>query len=412
MSTPAPAGGPAPVGRVQREVVEAEDLLAMLPERDGTAWVRRGEGLVGRGTAGAADPGTGPGRFARAQEAVDALLGGGPGGAGGPVAFASFTFDPAVPGSRVAIPAVLYTRRAGRTWRTAVIGAHGQPDTGADRVRLLPRAGRVVYAGSTLPELAWLEAVDRAAREIAAGGPLRKVVLARDVRVTTPEPLDVRILAARLAERYPDCWTFLVDGLLGATPELLIRRAGRHVWSIVLAGTARRGEDPRADAAVGAALQASAKDREEHALAVASVTAVLEPRCAGLSVDAAPRLLRLANVQHLATRVEGELATPLTALELAGALHPTAAVCGTPRALALDRIRALEGMDRGRYSGPVGWTDASGDGEFGIALRCAQLEPTGARLFAGNGIVGDSLPEVELEETRLKLRAVQSALEG
>ncbi len=277
--------------------------------------------------------------------------------------------------------------------------------------RPLP-ARRLVHRGASLPELAWMEAVDAVAAEVRAGTGLRKAVLARDVLVDAPERLDPRLLAARLAERFPHCWTFLVDGLIGATPELLLRRSGRTVASLVLAGSTRRGADAAEDAALAAALRDSAKDTHEHALSVASVRDVLAPLTATLRVDPEPTLLRLDNVQHLATRVEGELAGPATALDLVAALHPTAAVCGTPRDLALARIREREGMDRGRYSGPVGWVDATGDGEFGIALRCAELTPTGARLFAGAGVVGSSLPEAELDETRLKLRAMQSALES
>ncbi|MGH8930077.1 MAG: isochorismate synthase, partial [Egibacteraceae bacterium] len=176
------------------------------------------------------------------------------------------------------------------------------------------------------------------------------------------------------------------------------------------AGSAARGADPGEDARLGEALRASAKNRSEHQLAVDSVRAALDPLCASLDVDAEPWLLQLGNVQHLATSVRGTLHRPVRSLDLAGALHPTAAVCGTPTTIALDHIRDLEGMDRGRYAGPVGWTDARGDGEWAIALRCAEVAGARARLFAGAGIVAGSLPEFELEETRLKLLAMQSAL--
>lgn len=402
---------------VRTEVVpDPPDLLAALPASGGTAWVRRGEGFVGWGEAARIDPGTGPDRFARAAAELAALLGDLdvedparlPGR--GPIAFASFTFDPRTPGSRLVVPAGLLARRDGHAWWTGTGAPFARPQP-MPRVRLLA-SERVVYAGSSITELAWLEAVAAAAAEIAEGASgLRKVVLARDLRVATPAPLDVRLLAARLAERFPDCWTFVSDGLVGATPELLVRRMGRRVTSLVLAGSAPRGVDPASDARLGAALRGSAKDDHEHRLSVTSVRDALRELCPDLVTDPEPFLLRLENVQHLATRTGGTLSEPVTALELAGVLHPTAAICGTPSATALDRIRALEGMDRGRYSGPVGWVDARGDGEFGIALRCAELGPTGARLFAGAGIVGASLPERELEETRLKLRAMQSALE-
>jgi menaquinone-specific isochorismate synthase len=224
-------------------------------------------------------------------------------------------------------------------------------------------------------------------------------------------PLDRRLLAARLSKRFPECYTFIFRTLVGATPELLVRRTGRSVESLVLAGSARRGRDEAEDEEVGAALLSSEKDVGEHRFSVESVTDVLDGVCDELSSEG-PFLLKLANVQHIATRVTGNRRGDHSALEIAGLLHPTAAVCGAPRAAAMDAIRRLEKMDRGRYSGPVGWVDANGDGEFGIALRCADVDGTRARLFAGNGIVADSRPEAELEETRLKLRAMQDALSG
>jgi len=387
------------------EVADGREVLDWLPREGGAAWVRHGEGLVAWGEVARYDPGAGPARWPRAAGWLRDTL---PPGA---VAFAGFTFDPERAGSVLTVPAAVLRRGAGRTTLTT-LGAPLTLPRPSPSVRLVP-ARRLVYRGSSIPELAWMEAVAAVAAEVRGGTGLRKAVLARDVVVDAAERLDPRLLAGRLAERFPGCWTFLVDGLIGATPELLVRRSGRRVSSLVLAGSTRRGADADDDAAVGDALRRSAKDTHEHALSVASVRDVLAPLTTSLAVDPRPRLLRLANVQHLATAVEGELADPaVTALDLAAALHPTAAVCGTPRDLALDRIRALEGMDRGRYAGPVGWIDATGDGQFGIALRCAELTPTGARLFAGAGVVGGSLPEAELDETRLKLRAMQSALEG
>jgi menaquinone-specific isochorismate synthase len=382
-------------------------LLARLPADGGLAWVRGNEGLIGWGEAARLDPGAGPDRFARAATELADLFGAAEPGAR-PAAFASFTFDPREAGSVVVVPAGLLGRSGGAAWLTGA-GAPGVLPPPSPPVRLLP-PGRAVYAGLAIPELAWLEAVDAAIRDLRGPSALRKVVLARDELVRTSEPLDPRLLAARLAQRFPSCWTFLVDGLIGATPELLVRRTGRTVTSLVLAGSAPRGTDPSDDARLGAALRASGKNRGEHRLSVASVREGLAPLCSELDADPEPTLLRLDNVQHLATRVRGTLTEPLSALEVAGVLHPTAAIGGTPTALALDRIRATEGMSRGRYSGPVGWVDASGDGEFGIALRCAELTDTGARLFAGAGIVAGSLPESELEETRLKLRAMQSVI--
>ncbi len=398
------------------EVDAPDDLLALLADPASVAWIRRGDGLVGWGRAARIDVGAGADRFARATAALAALFDravvddevGVPGT--GPVAFGSITFDPRSAGSVLVVPAVVLGRRDGRAWLT-VTGDTPRDGGVPPGPQALPAPGRVRYAGASLPELAWLDAVATAARAVRAGE-LDKVVLARDLHVWSDAPLDPRVLARRLAERFPDCFTFVCEGLVGATPELLVRRTGTDVESLVLAGSAPRGRDAADDARRGAALLASHKDRREHDLAVASVRDVLAPRCGQLATDPQPHLLRLANVAHLATAVRGRLSGTPTALELAAALHPTAAVCGTPTAVALERIRVLERMDRGRYAGPVGWVDARGDGEWGIALRCAEVDGTRARLFAGAGIVGASLPEAELEETRLKLRAMQSALEG
>jgi menaquinone-specific isochorismate synthase len=265
-----------------------------------------------------------------------------------------------------------------------------------------------------LPGRRWERAVAEAVAAIKAGD-LRKVVLARDVFAAAAEPIDARILLQRLAARYPDCFTFACDGMVGATPELLIRRAGREVSALVLGGTAPRGGDPAQDQALGDELLASAKNTEEHLYAVASIRDALEPLCEALDVQARPALLKFPNLQHLGTRVCGTLAgggTPKSALALAAAVHPPAAVCGTPAGAALDLIRELEHMDRERYAGPVGWVDAAGNGEWGIAIRCAQLSGRTARLFAGCGIVAASDPAAELAETLVKLQPMRGALEG
>jgi menaquinone-specific isochorismate synthase len=389
-------------------VVKPSDLLGLLPDAHGFAFVSAASGLIGWGQAERVEVPPGPQRFQRAAAALrDAFGRLRDGWRGlGPIAFGSFTFDERGGGSSLVIPSCVVRHTSGRDPSLVtggrVSGLSNEIDTSA-------AAPRIRYAGSTLSEVEWLEAVDEAVAEIRRG-PLEKVVLARDLVVWAKEELDNRTLAARLAHRFPECFTFIHGTLVGATPELLIRRTGESVESLVLAGTARRAAREADDAAVGAALMSSGKDKREHEFAVHSVTRVLAVVCDELTVDEAPFLLKLANVQHLATRVKGHLAEPLSALQLAGRLHPTAAVCGTPRGEAERLIRRLERMDRGRYAGPVGWVDASGDGEFGIALRCAEVTGARARLFAGNGIVADSRPEAELEETRLKLRAMQSAL--
>jgi menaquinone-specific isochorismate synthase len=255
----------------------------------------------------------------------------------------------------------------------------------------------------------WRAAVATAISRISTGE-LDKVVLARDVVGTANRPVDTGALLARLAADYPNCWTFSVDGLVGATPELLVRRVGDQVTSRVLAGTVKRRGEESVDAGLAAALLGSGKDLEEHEYAVHSVAAALAAHCTDLEVPERPHILRLANVQHLATDVTGRLADAAPVLALAASLHPTAAVCGTPTERALAVIRELEGMDRGRYAGPVGWFDSRGDGEFGIALRCAEIEGDKVRAFAGCGLVAGSDPESEWAESQAKLVPMRTAL--
>jgi menaquinone-specific isochorismate synthase len=402
-----------------RRLADDRPLVDLLPVDDGLLWSRRDEGLIGWGTAVRVAPGTGSQRFARAEAALAELAGrahvdddvGVPGG--GLAAFASFTFDPRTEGSVLVVPRRIVGRRAGVTWQTRVDGPDLTDDVPPPAGLPLPEPvrDRVRFAGSSLPDVQWLDAVARAVKQIE-DGTVDKVVLARDHAVWSHHRLDPRWLAGRLARRFPDCFTFLVESLIGATPELLLRRTGRDVLSVSLAGSAPRGADPEQDAAAGAALLASDKDQREHAFAARSVAAALTPVCATSTVSPEPFLLRLDNVQHLATEVAGTLAADHGVLALVDRLHPTAAVGGTPRDRAVDLIRGLEGMDRGRYAGPVGWVAADGDGEFGIALRCAELSGARARLFAGAGVVAGSLPEDELEETRVKLRAMQGALDA
>ncbi|GII60773.1 isochorismate synthase [Sphaerisporangium krabiense] len=388
-----------------------EDLIARLPQAPPYAWVHQGEGLVAWGEAARVAVPPGAGRFDWARRWLATVFGEAhidddvhlPGS--GPVAFGSFTFDPDAAGSVLVVPRVLLGRRNGRAWLTTV---------GEAPIDLMAPAvppGRVVYGDGTLTAPEWQDAVARAVKEIRSGR-LEKVVLARDLVATAERDIDPRVLLDRLARAYPDCYTFSCAGLVGATPELLVRHTGESIESLVLAGTTYRGATPAGDRAQGAALFASAKDRHEHACAVASVREALTPLCATLSVPDEPELLVLPNVQHLASRVRGRLAAGASVLDVVAAMHPTAAVGGTPTAVALEVIRELEGMDRGGYAGPVGWIDARGDGEWGIALRCAQIEGRRARLFAGCGIMGGSDPESELTEARAKLRVMRHALEG
>lgn len=384
----------------------------------GYLWARGREGLGGSGAAFTVPVGTGEGRFGEAAACLAEVwreLGNPVAGEPccGPVAFGSFTFDPLREGSSLIVPTELL-RASGRRGSATSIGSssrrsepasdHGATAGSGDR------AFKIRYGGSSISEIAWLEAVTDAAAAIG-DGILEKVVLARDVIIWSEHDLDLGLLARRLMSKFPQCYTFAFEGFVGATPELLVRRRGKEVDSLILAGSARRGTDPREDERVGRELLTSDKDLAEHEPAVRSVVEMLKPLCRSLEVPESPALLRLANVQHLATHVKGVLGGSQTALDLAGMLHPTAAICGLPRGEALDFIRRREGLDRSRYSGPVGWVDARGDGEWGIALRCAEIEGARGRLFAGSGIVGHSVPADELEETRLKLRAMMSALE-
>lgn len=256
---------------------------------------------------------------------------------------------------------------------------------------------------------AWRRAVRLARRRIGAGY-LEKVVLARRVVLTAPEAVDFARLLPRLAERFPRATLFAMGSggrvFLGATPELLLRRRGRRVASGSLAGSVPRGRNPRDDRRLARALVESKKDQVEHGIVIRAIREALAPHAARVSARPAPRLLRLENVQHLHTPVTATLARPRSVLLLAGDLHPTPAVGGYPRNEALALIRALERFDRGWYAGPVGWTDATGDGEFAVAIRSAQVSGRTAEMHVGAGIVGDSDPESELAETRTKLRAM------
>ena len=240
--------------------------------------------------------------------------------------------------------------------------------------------------------------------------------VARDVTVTAEDPVDPRWVARRLADRYAATWTFVVDGLVGATPELLVRSQKGLVTSRVLAGTIRRTGNDEADMARAGILAHSSKDLEEHEYAVASVAAALSPFCSSTNVPDVPFVLPLPNVLHLASDVTGVLAPDEprpTSLALAAALHPSAAVCGTPTAAARDVIRAVEHMDRDRYAGPVGWLGADGDGEWGIGLRSGRVsadDPRRVRIFAGCGVVAASEPTAELAESEAKLEPMRWAL--
>lgn len=384
-------------------------LADPLDRRPDLVWMSPGRSVYGWGESLRLAAGFGPDRFRRAELGFTEWVqdrerqGDRP-----PVAFASFTFDERSTGSVLVVPEVALVRE-GDDWHTVTVGT-ASLDTAMHLPSVSVAPDRPRFAGASIPDVQWLEAVAEAIHLIGRGE-AEKVVLARDYALWSKTPFDPIRLLTRLEERFPDCHVFRVDGMVGASPELLIRRTGRLISSQALAGSAPRSDDAAEDERLGKELLASDKDLREHASAAASVGRVLGELCDSLERDSTPSLVRLANVQHLGTRFSGRLADPMSALELAGRLHPTAAVGGTPTARAIELIRRLEQMDRGRYAGPVGVLDADGDGEFAIALRCAEISGARARLFAGAGIVDGSLPEAELEETRIKLLAMQSAFE-
>jgi menaquinone-specific isochorismate synthase len=398
-----------------RLVDDPGQLIDLLPDEHGLSWVRGPDGLVGWGEV-ARFTAAGPDRFAAADrwwrsfssrlDVDDAV--GVPGT--GPVAFASFTFADTSPGSVLVVPRVLVGRRDGRAWVTEFSDGDGVPAIRS--VTPVRPSGTLRYADGHFPTGRYRGAVAEAVRRMRAGE-LAKVALAHDLLAVADEPLDARFLLAGLAQRYPTCWSYAVDGLVGATPELLIRRTAGSVSSRVLAGTIWPGSGGP-DAGMADRLLGSAKDRHEHALAVDSLADALRPLCDQLEVPGTPAVIALHNVSHLASDVHGKLPadSPASLLRIAEAVHPTAAVGGTPRRAAVDLIAELEGMDRGRYAGPVGWVDGDGDGELGIALRCAQLDGRSARLITGCGVVADSDPDVEVREAAAKMVAVRDALEG
>jgi menaquinone-specific isochorismate synthase len=416
------AATPAALPLVVR-TVEIDDpgpLLDLLPRDDNVAWIHHGDGLVGWGRA-ATFTTSGPRRFTEAaswwrevtrhsvvRDEVDV-----PGT--GLVAFGTFAFaDRATPASGVvsglSVPEVVVGRREGRSWVTVVgAGITTPPAISATDQPELP--GDVTFSDGPVDPDAWQHIVADAVGRIAGGG-IDKVVLARDLVATLDKPLDVRAPLARLAHDYPGCWTFHVDGFFGSTPEMLVRLERGLITSRVLAGTIRRTGDDTHDLALAASLARSSKDLEEHEYAVRSVADALAPHCTSMNVPESPFVLHLPNVMHLATDVTGVIRDDASALALAASLHPSAAVGGTPTADAVALIDDIERLDRGRYAGPVGWIGASGDGEWAIALRSAQIESGGTRvrLFAGCGIVADSVPADELAEADAKLVPVREAL--
>ena len=376
------------------------DLLAVAG-RDGVLFEQHGVGLAGRGCAARAQVGE-----------VDALLAsietddevGVPGT--GPVAFGALPFLESASGELV-VPSIVVGRADDGTRWVTTIDDHEQPVLADDESLEQPSSFSVRPAREPA---AWCGAVAAAVDEMRSGA-LTKAVLAREIVVEADCHIDVVSVLARLRATYPSAFVFLVDGFLGASPELLVSRTGDVVRSHPMAGTTARTGDPATDARLAASLLSSAKDRAEHQVTIDTVLDAVLPFCSYVDSEPEPSIVTLANVQHLASLVEGRLSSPpASVLTLVGALHPTPAVCGMPRDAALELIARLEGFDRGRYAGTVGWVDRTGNGRFAVSIRCAEVSGSRARLVAGNGIVADSDPSLELAETRAKLQAMLGAV--
>jgi isochorismate synthase len=397
---------------------EAFDLLAGYLPPLGVFFERRGHGVAGMGVPPKMFGGAAPIDTSHVIQALRSAARLGHDVA--PVAMGAYAF--ARGGRR--LPGLVIPRRAvrreldGRTWRLDV---NFPVSDGDDPPRMEPVVGGIAhepFSDIQLREVpsadAYEDAVDQAVTRIRRGE-MRKVVLARTIEVTAERELDPRLLAHRLRAVDPDAYTFAAPTehgvLVGASPELLVSRLGDEVRSNPLAGSASRSGDPDEDRANADALIASSKEREEHAIVVEAVADTLRPLCAQLTFDPEPILRETPNIWHLSTRFRGVLREPApSALDLVAELHPTPAVAGAPRDAALDTIAELEPFDRGRYAGPVGWVDADGDGEWAIALRCAELRGDRAILYAGAGIVADSDPARELDETERKFRSFLDAL--
>lgn len=260
-------------------------------------------------------------------------------------------------------------------------------------------------------ESAFLNSVELALKAIDSGG-IEKVVLARDLVLPIAGAPDLGPALRRLHERYPDCWTYKVGNVFGATPEILLRARNGEVSARVLAGTAARGTDPDVDVAIADGLSHSLKNKHEHDFAVQSLVRELSPFCSTVDYEKEPFSLVLPDLWHLATDVTGKLLPNITLFDVIEKLHPTAAVAGTPTIAATALLEELEPFDRGGYAGPVGWLSSNGSGEIAIALRGGVIEENQIRAIAGSGIVAESIPEAELVETELKFRAVRWAFQS
>jgi menaquinone-specific isochorismate synthase len=382
---------PARLRAVTREVALPDDPLDAF-DPHGFAWLHHGIRLVTSGVAARLAP---PDATA-VLGAIDVEDPVGVPGTGA-VAVGALPFDPDA-ASELVVPALVQGVRDGRAWITEIGPSDVAPASSASTPTRFQVAAPRTRAD-------WRRAVDRALAAIDRGD-LEKVVLAREVLIDADAAFDAHEIVRGLVAHQPGSFVYASEGFVGASPELLVRRVGDIVESRPVAGTTVADSDEAL-----LALAASVKDTREHRFVVDGIVEVLAARCLDLHADAVPEVAVFGPVAHLATPIRGRLAAPApSALDLARWLHPTPAVGGTPRRAALDAIRELEGFDRGRYAGPVGWVDARGDGEWAIALRGAELDGARARLVAGAGIVAGSDPDAEWAETQAKLEPMLRAL--
>lgn len=395
------------------------DLVA-LGARSGFLWRRPGLTLAGLGVARTI-PLTRPDGAAIAQAALAALAGPNalpdtPGT--GPVAFAALPFDRETPGTLIVPEIVLGQNDAGECWLS--ITADDEPNPMAvmgnilqigNRPVSIPDADTSFSVTSVHSPEHWRDVIIPAALARISRGDVRKVVIAREAVFETPEPVDAARVVLHAAELFPTANVFSVDGFVGASPELLVRRAGRTVQAHPLAGTAPRSDDPVADAALAADLLASTKNRFEHQVTIDWFLKELLPFCSYVDAEPEPSVMSLANVHHLGTLVEGVLSSPAASiLELVEAVHPTPAVGGDPQGPALAVITEVEEAERGLYAGPTGWIDGAGNGAFAVCVRSALIEGNRVHVFAGVGVVDRSDPQDELDETRAKFKAMLGPL--
>lgn len=383
--------------------------LTDIARGDGVLFARGEIGFAGRGAVAriAADEAVG---FLGSIEHHDEV-----GATPGPIALGTLDFEPGSNG-QLLVPRVVVGRDAHRSWVT-VIEDDDRAGTGPDDLALSspgqPRLAANSYQIRPLTSTdTYIRAVETA-RDTVRAGDLTKVVIARAIEVTAEQPIDVHGVLRRLAASFSQSYRYSIDGLIGASPELLVAVDDDEVTSHPLAGTAPRTGDPETDERLAEQLVTSTKDQIEHRVVIDVVHDTLLAYSSYLDWEPEPSIVTVANVQHLGTLVHGRLRRPRpSVIELVRALSPTPALGGHPREAALDLIRRVEGIQRGRYGGAVGWVDAHGNGTWAVTIRCAELDPTRtrARLMAGGGIVADSDPLAELAETQSKFQAMLSAL--